>query len=199
MNPEQKQIRTYFGGMVSLPGAPERQPSNESELIARIHAGDERAMAAVYDRYGPVVYSVALRILQNGAAAEDVLQEVFLQLWRTPVAFDAARGHLAPWLAVVARNRAIDALRKRRPEEELQEFVIEGVSQTEEQATTAVMVSRVREVVDSMAPEARTLLEMAFFEGLTHSEIAAKTGQPLGTVKTRVRAGLLYLRKHFTV
>jgi RNA polymerase sigma-70 factor (ECF subfamily) len=185
--------------MVSLHGAPERQPSNESELIARIHAGDEQAMAAVYDRYAPLVYSVALRILKNAAAAEDVLQEVFLQLWRNPGAFDSARGQLAPWLAAVTRNRAIDALRKRKPEEELEEFVIAGGSQGEDQAATAVLVSKVRAVVDGMAPETRSLIEMAFFEGLTHSEIAAKTGQPLGTVKTRVRAGLTYLRKQFTI
>ena len=101
-----------------------RQTVNESELVARIHAGDEQAMAVVYDLYSPVVYSVALRILQNASTAEDVLQEVFVQLWHNPSAFDAARGKLITWLAAITRNRAIDVLRKRRPEDDIADFVI---------------------------------------------------------------------------
>src|SRR3954454_9775852 len=85
---------------------------DEAALIGRIRAGDETAMADLYDRYSGIVYGVALRVLGNTTAAEDVLQEVFLQLWRNPQSFDAERGRLAPWLAVIARNRAIDQLRK---------------------------------------------------------------------------------------
>src|SRR5258707_7633965 len=84
----------------------------DAALIARIRAGDQSAMADLYDRYAGVVYGVALRVLASTTAAEDVVQEVFLQLWRNPQAFDADRGRLAPWLAVIARNRAIDHLRK---------------------------------------------------------------------------------------
>ena len=93
-------------------------------LVAAIRAGDEQAMAALYDRYSGVVYSVALRVLGDTGKAEDILQEVFMQLWRNPSAFDASRGNLAPWLAVIARNRAIDSLRKRRPETDIADVVV---------------------------------------------------------------------------
>jgi len=182
-----------------LSGVPERQPANESALVARIHAGDEQAMAVVFDLYSPVVYSVALRILQNAAAAEDVLQEVFVQLWHNPGAFDAARGQLATWLAAITRNRAIDALRKRRPEDDISDFIITGVTDVFEQTQTELLMSKVRSALEGMAAEQRTLLEMAYFEGLTHSEIATRTGEPLGTVKTRIRAGLSFLRKQFAL
>ena len=97
---------------------------DEAALIARIRAGDENAMAHLYDRYSGIVYGVALRVLGNTSAAEDVLQEVFLQLWRNPQAFDAHRGKLAPWLAVIARNRAIHLLRKRPLEDDIDELPI---------------------------------------------------------------------------
>lgn len=182
-----------------MSGVPERQTANESALVARIRAGDEQAMAVVFDLYSPVVYSVALRILQNAAAAEDVLQEVFVQLWRNPGAFDSARGQLTTWLAAVTRNRAIDVLRKRRPEDDISDFVISGVADVFEQTQTELLMSKVRTALDGMAAEQRTLLEMAYFEGLTHSEIATRTGEPLGTVKTRIRSGLSFLRKQFAL
>ena len=97
---------------------------DEAALIARIHAGDQAAMGELYDRFSSIVYGVALRVLGNTMAAEDVVQEVFLQLWRNPQAFDAGRGRLAPWLAVIARNRAIDMLRKRQPEDDIDELPI---------------------------------------------------------------------------
>src|SRR5208283_4302337 len=90
-------------------------PADEMRLIARLRAGDQQAMSDIYDRYARVVYAVALRVLQDAAAAEDVLQDIFLQLWRNPDAFDASRGSLAAWLSVIARHRSIDRLRKRRP------------------------------------------------------------------------------------
>src|SRR5438876_855878 len=90
--------------------------ATESDLLGRVGRGDDQAMAQLYDRYGAVVYSAALRVLGDGAAAEDVLQDVFVQLWRNPQRFDAKRGSMAAWLAVIARHRAIDQRRKRRPE-----------------------------------------------------------------------------------
>src|ERR1700678_904449 len=93
-------------------------------MVTALKAGDQSAMAELYDRYSSVVYAVALRVLGDTGAAEDVLQEVFLQLWRNPSAFDAARGSLASWLAVIARNRAIDSLRKRRPETDIEDVVL---------------------------------------------------------------------------
>lgn len=164
-------------------------------MVAGIRAGDEHAMAQLYDRYSPVVYSVALRVLADTGAAEDVLQEVFLQLWRNPAAFDSNRGSLGAWLAVIARNRAIDALRKRKPETDADEVIVAVNLDIESETERRRVLERVRGVVNALPAEQRSAVEMAFFEGLTHSEIAAKTGQPLGTIKTRIRNGLLSLRK----
>src|SRR5580692_12942238 len=98
--------------------------ADDMRLVARTRAGDQQAMSELYDRYSKVVYAVSLRVLQDTGAAEDVLQDVFLQLWRNPDAFDASRGNLAAWLAVIARHRAIDRLRQRRPETDIDECVI---------------------------------------------------------------------------
>jgi RNA polymerase sigma-70 factor (ECF subfamily) len=169
--------------------------TKDGALVAGVRAGDEHAMAQLYDRYSPVVYSVALRVLADTGAAEDVLQEVFLQLWRNPAAFDSNRGSLGAWLAVIARNRAIDALRKRKPETDADEVIIAVNLDIESETERRRVLERVRGVVNALPAEQRSAVEMAFFEGLTHIEIAAKTGQPLGTIKTRIRNGLLSLRK----
>ena len=170
---------------------------SDASLVAAIRLGNEGAMAELYDRYSSIVYSVALRILGDSAAAEDVLQEVFMQLWRSPGAFDASRGNLAPWLAVITRNRAIDGLRKRHPETDIEEVVVAVVPDMAGQAQRNRAMEKVRGVLGSLPAAQRSALEMAYFEGLTHTEIAAKTGEPLGTVKTRIRSGLLALRKAF--
>jgi RNA polymerase sigma-70 factor (ECF subfamily) len=125
------------------------------------------------------------------------LQEVFLQLWRNPGAFDAARGSLGSWLAVITRNRAIDSLRKRRPETDIEEVVLAVAPDLAGEADRARVAEKVRNVMGSMAPAQRGALEMAYWEGMSHSEIADKTGEPLGTIKTRIRAGLIALRKAF--
>jgi RNA polymerase sigma-70 factor (ECF subfamily) len=171
---------------------------DEAALIARIRAGEESAMADVYDRHSGIVYAVALRVLANTSAAEDVVQEVFLQLWRNPQSFDADRGRLAPWLAVIARNRAIDLLRKRPMEDDIEELPISTGVNLEDEAAGRMAISKVRGVLAELPQDQRRLLEMAFFEGMTHSEIARQTGEPLGTVKTRIRSGLLALRKAFS-
>jgi RNA polymerase sigma-70 factor (ECF subfamily) len=167
------------------------------ELVSAIRSGNESAMAALYDKYSSIVYSVALRVLADTGAAEDVLQEVFMQLWRNPGAFDASRGNLAPWLAVIARNRAIDALRRRQPETDIEDVVVSVEPDMAGDAERSRAMEKVRSALGSMPAPQRGALEMAYFEGLTHSEIAEKTGEPLGTVKTRIRAGLMALRKAF--
>ena len=154
-------------------------------------------MAELYDRYSSVVYSVALRVLGDTGAAEDVLQEVFLQLWRKPGVFDAARGNLGSWLAVITRNRAIDFLRKRRPETDIEDVVLSVAPDLAGDADRSRAAEKVRGVMGSMAAAQRSALEMAYWQGMSHSEIADKTGEPLGTVKTRIRAGLIALRKAF--
>ena len=170
---------------------------DEMRLIARIRAGDPQAMSELYDRYAKVVYAVALRVLQDAAAAEDVLQDVFLQLWRNPDAFDASRGSLAAWLSVISRHRSIDRLRKRRPETDIEDCVIAAGTDLRDDAERALVIEKVRAVLSGMNPDQRKALEMAYFEGLTHTEIAEKTGEPLGTVKTRIRSGLQQLRAKF--
>ena len=152
-------------------------------------------MAELYQRYSSLVYSVALRVLGDTAAAEDVLQEVFMQLWRNPAAFDANRGSLGAWLAVIARNRAIDAVRKRRPESNVEDVVVALDLDLASETARRIAIEKVRGVLAGMPAEQRRAVELAFFEGLTHTEIAAKTGEPLGTVKTRIRNALQTLRK----
>jgi RNA polymerase sigma-70 factor (ECF subfamily) len=154
-------------------------------------------MAELYDRYSSIVYAVALRVLGDTMAAEDILQEVFLQLWRNPNAFDAARGSLGPWLAVITRNRAIDTLRKRKPETDIEDVVVSVTPDLATQSDRMRSAEKARGVLSAMPSSQRSALEMAYFEGLSHSEIATKTGEPLGTIKTRIRAGLTALRKAF--
>ena len=160
-------------------------------------SGDQSALAELYDRYSSVVYAVALRVLGDTGGAEDVLQEVFLQLWRNPGAFDAARGNLGAWLAVITRNRAIDSLRKRRPETDIEDVVVSVSPDLAGEADRSRAAEKVRGVLGAMPSPQRSALEMAYFEGMSHSEIADKTGEPLGTIKTRIRTGLMTLRKAF--
>ena len=173
------------------------EATDDMRLVSRIRAGDEQAMSELYDRYAKVVYAVALRVLQDTGGAEDVLQDVFLQLWRNPDAFDASRGSLAAWLAVISRHRAIDRLRKRRPETDIEDCVIAAGTDPRDETERKLVVDKVRGVLAEMNPDQRKMLELAFFDGLTHTEIAEKTGEPLGTVKTRIRSGLQFLRAKF--
>lgn len=166
-------------------------------LLERIRRGDEAAMAVVFDRYSRVVYSVSLRVLRDTAAAEDVLQEIFMQVWRAPGSFLATKGSLGGWLAVVARNRSIDALRRRRPTDQVEEISLPSPFNLAEEAERNNMMERARAAIVQLPTEQRKTLEMAFFDGLTHTEIAEMTGDPLGTVKTRIRSALLTLRKAF--
>ena len=160
-------------------------------------SGDQSALAELYDRYSSVVYAVALRVLGDTGAAEDVLQEVFLQLWRNPGAFDAARGSLGAWLAVITRNRAIDALRRRNRKLILKMSSCRWLPILPATADRSRAAEKVRGVLGTMPALQRSALEMAYFEGMSHSEIASKTGEPLGTIKTRIRSGLIALRKAF--
>lgn len=159
--------------------------------------GDEAALAVLYDRYAGVVYSVARRVLRDAAAAEEILQDIFYQLWRTAANFDPARGSLAGWLLVTARNRAISRLRKRSlaPAQELAEQAAVLPFNLESAVAQNQLMAKVKSALAQLPPEQRQALELAYFEGLTHSEIAARTGEPLGTVKTRLRAALDSLRR----
>jgi RNA polymerase sigma-70 factor (ECF subfamily) len=170
----------------------------DAMLLSAIRSGDEQAMSELYGRYSGFVYAVALRVLGDTGAAEDILQDVFMKLWRNPEGFDENRGSLAGWLSVITRNRAIDALRKRRPESDLDDVVVSIEPDMVRGADWGRTLEKIRATLSGMPTVQRSALELAFFEGFTHSEIAEKTGEPLGTIKTRIRAGLTILRKVLT-
>ena len=170
-------------------------PASDELLMERVRANEQKAMGEIFDRYGSLVYSVAFRVLKDPAQAEDVMQEIFFQVWKGPGAFVQVRGSLGAWLAVVARNRAIDSLRRRRPTEPVDEVVLGSNTNLASEIERSTMMEKVRGVLKKLPHEQQTSVELAFFEGLTHSEIAAKTGDPLGTVKTRIRSALISLRK----
>lgn len=173
----------------------QEQTVTDASLVSSVRSGNQNAMSVLYDRYSAIVYSVALRVLGDTGAAEDTLQEVFLQLWRNPASFDASRGNLAPWLAVIARNRAIDLLRKRRPETDVEDVFVSVEPDLADEAERSRAMEKVRAALGQMPAPQRSAVEMAYFQGMTHTEIAEKTGEPLGTVKTRIRSALLALRK----
>jgi RNA polymerase sigma-70 factor, ECF subfamily len=175
-------------------------PSSQDDagLLVLVQRGDQPAMSTLFDRYSKVVYSVALRVLRDPASAEDVLQEVFMQIWRNPDGFIATRGSLGGWLAVVSRNRSIDALRRKRPMESVDDIALASNYNLADEAERNNMMEKARTTIQLLPVEQRKTLEMAFFDGLTHSEIAEMTGDPLGTVKTRIRSALTTLRKAFT-
>ncbi|MBB5344120.1 RNA polymerase sigma-70 factor (ECF subfamily) [Edaphobacter lichenicola] len=177
--------------------SPPPSGQDDAVLLGHVQRGDEYAMAALFDRYSKVVYSVALRVLRDPAAAEDVLQEIFMQIWRNPDGFVATRGSLGGWLAVVSRNRSIDALRRKRPMESVDDMALASNYNLANEAERNSLMEKARGVINLLPVEQRKTLEMAFFDGLTHSEIAEMTGDPLGTVKTRIRSALTSLRKAF--
>jgi len=168
---------------------------NDEFLLDRVRANDPKAMADVFDRYGGTVYSVALRILKDPGQAEDVMQEIFFQVWQNPNTFVQGRGSLGAWLAVVARNRAIDFLRRRKPTDSVDEVILTSKTNLASEIERNMMMERIRELLKSLPFEQQKSVELSFFEGLSHAEIAAKTGDPLGTVKTRIRLALISIRK----
>jgi RNA polymerase sigma-70 factor (ECF subfamily) len=170
---------------------------DETTMLTRIGQRDENAMEAIFRRYSGPVYSVALRVLRDSGQAEDILQEVFLQLWRKPAAFVQNRGSLGAWLVVIARNRAIDVVRRRKPSDSVDDVVLASPVNVADEAERNTMMQRVRGVIANLPEEQRRTLELAYFEGLSHTEIARRTGDPLGTVKTRIRQALITLRKAF--
>ena len=176
---------------------PQPAAGDDASVLAELQSGNQPAMSTLYDRYSRLVYSVALRVLREPAAAEDVLQEVFMQLWRNPDSFTAARGALGAWLAVAARNRSIDVLRRRRTGTSTDAPPLVAPGNLADEAERNTLMQRARATIQQLPREQRKTLEMAFFDGLTHSEIAEMTGDPLGTVKTRIRTALLSVRKTF--
>jgi RNA polymerase sigma-70 factor, ECF subfamily len=167
--------------------------------MSAVARGDSNALGELYDRYGAILFGLLLRILHDRPEAQDVLQEVFFQAWRRAADFDSSRGRVLAWLAMLARSRALDrrralASRNRTATEaanEGPERSADGVLQT----VVAEDARRVRLALESISEAHREVLQLAYFEGLSQSEIAARLARPLGTVKTHTRLGLLKLRE----
>lgn len=171
--------------------------ASDNELLRAVARGDESALAGIYDRYRLILFGLIVRILHSREEAEDVLQEVFLQVWRRAADFDEARGRAFTWLVTVARSRALDRLRALGSRARLAEAapVSQQVGDAAEEAFQSEQAEVVRRALAQIPSDQRQALLLAYFEGLTQMEIAARLGAPLGTVKTRMRGGMIRLRK----
>ncbi len=190
--------------MASAAPRPEEIATTDLDLIGRIREGDQAALDELYRRYASPVYSLVWKILQNAEESEDVALDVFWQIWRQASRYDLSRGAPPAWIFTLARSRAIDRLRARHRREdrtvsfddpELNLDPLDEEKAPDEVASFRQTRDAVREAMGSLSPKQREAVELAFFRGLTHVEIAEKLHQPLGTVKTRIRQGLIRLRK----
>jgi len=192
---------------MSSTGSTDSQPSRESvdaELMQRVAAGDRQAFSGLYDRFSGPLYGTALRILQDPAEAQDVVHDAFVNVWEKAATFETGRGTAFSWVLTSVRNRAIDRVRTRRrrsellakaPEADVEHLTTDAGPSGSETAASSDEARVVREAVAGLPPEQRRSLELAFFGGLTQEQIAARLGEPLGTVKARIRRGLLKLRE----
>jgi RNA polymerase sigma-70 factor (ECF subfamily) len=169
------------------------------QLVVRLAAQDMEAAADLYDRYASHVYALARRVVGSDADAEDIVQEVFLQAWRSAAAYDPGRGTVLAWLLVMTRTRGIDRLRARQSRPAGDSTKLPELPVDDTPALDLLLVAeegdRVREALQLLPAEQRTPLELAYYEGLTQSAIAQRLAQPLGTVKTRMRTALGFLRE----
>ncbi|MBI5425114.1 MAG: sigma-70 family RNA polymerase sigma factor [Opitutae bacterium] len=174
-------------------------------LAAALARGDKQALARLYDLLAKPLYSLALRITNDAAEAQDVIQDVFLQLWNKAVDYEPARGSYFSWAATLTRNRALDRVRMRtRRAEIVQESAGDLLPASNDDLDSSDSLwlrekaSAVRAALTALPPEQKGAIELAFFRGLTQQQIAEQLGEPLGTVKARIRRGLLRLREHLT-
>lgn len=179
------------------PGTPVDEPADEA-LLAQAAGGDPVALTTIYERYKSVSYSLALRIIGDPALAEDVTQDAFLGVWRNAGRYTAARGSVRTWLLAIVHHRAIDLLRRRRPTSELPDTDLPPatlvVPDIWPEVAGRLDREEIRAALAALPDPQREAIDLAYYGGLTQQEIAARTGAPLGTVKSRVRLGLLGLR-----
>ncbi|GAC1429816.1 MAG: sigma-70 family RNA polymerase sigma factor [Terriglobales bacterium] len=179
---------------ISSSGASVDAIAEERRLMERVSAGDEQALCAIYDRYSAQAYTLAFHVLREPSAAEDIAQEVFLRLWREPQAFDSTRGSLSAWISINARHRAVDHWRKYRRESQGPED-FEFVEPSGTMPECNADMEKVRKILRSLPGPLRDVVELSYFGGLSHAEIASHTSLPLGTVKSRIRKALQSVRK----
>lgn len=179
-------------------------PSLGDEGLIRLLSGrDPHALSELYDRYGKLVFSIALKVVGNRGTAEDITQDVFIRIWEKAETFDPERSKFSTWIASIARNRGIDVLRKgggsKSREVEFWAEADEGAfshpQTTESQAEVWIEQKRIRSAIQKLPKEQQQVLGLAYFRGMTHREIAEELGQPLGTVKTRIRSAMRRLRE----
>jgi len=187
--------------LAALSPKPNDDATVDAALVQQVLQRDMRAFEQLYDRHCRLVYGLVFRIVQQAGSAEEIVQDVFLQLWRNASQYDASRGPFLPWLLTMARNRALDTLRlkserQRRREDQSEELPsICAVPQFEKELDQKRRASRIRELMTSLQPQQKRAIELAYFEGLSHTEIADTLNEPLGTVKSWIRNGLMRLRE----
>jgi RNA polymerase sigma-70 factor (ECF subfamily) len=174
--------------------------AGDHAALARMARGEGDAVAELYDRHARPIYSLALRILGDATEAEDIVQEVFSQAWKQAARYNAARGAVGAWLLTLTRSRAIDRLRAKRArpgdvsDERVADQLVDAGPPADLLVLSSEQVARVRAALDELPLLQRAAIELAYYEGLTHAEIADRLEQPLGTVKTRIRLAMLKLR-----
>ena len=177
---------------------------DDGDLARRLRDRDAGAMRELYDRYGRLVYSLIQRMVRNSAAAEDLVQETFLRVWNRMQAFDQERGALGPWVLAVARNRAIDYLRSADGKMSAGTLELDRLEHParfcdfEDRALSLDRARRLKDAFEKLTPHQKTVVELAYYEGLSQTEMAERLQQPLGTVKTWVRSALKVLREQLT-
>lgn len=189
--------------LLAVAAAALRHP-DDADVVRRLKSRDPDVVGELYDRYGRIAYTLILRIVRDRAVAEDLVQECFLRVWNRAQGFDAERGALGPWILTVARNGALDYIRS------VQGRVWNSMASADDdhpatfrdwegELLDGVQVERVRTALSRLTDNQRTVIELAYFEGLSHSEMAERTQQPLGTIKTWIRGALKALRDELSI
>jgi RNA polymerase sigma factor (sigma-70 family) len=190
-------------GAVTRPARPPERSSSDADLLRRIAAGDAGAVDDLYDRFRRPAFALARRILADETLAEDVLQDVFLSVWRNPGAFDGRRGSFSSWLMAMVHHKAVDAVRREESQRRRQTLAEDDLAlraptatyDLEEEAWAHSVAERVRAALGDLPDSQREALTLAYYGGYTQREVAALTGAPLGTVKTRMLAGMRRLKE----